>query len=114
MVAEYSFTWTRREAYLNSMKPRVYQKKNFFEIFSAVFYFMQKFPRKSQENNFRPFYFLLFPLVLRTRENNDKNKMTRKINLILHSEAYVNIYILLYLCLWIIFFTIFFISFNFC
>ena len=30
---------------------------------------------------------------LRTRENNDENKMTRKINLILHSEAYVNIYL---------------------
>ena len=31
--------------------------------------------------------------VLRTRENNDENKMTRTINLIWHSEAYVNIYI---------------------
>ena len=33
--------------------------------------------------------------MLRTRENNDENKMTRKINLILHSEVYVNIYKLL-------------------
>ena len=30
--------------------------------------------------------------VLRTRENNDENKMTRKINLILHSEALIYTY----------------------
>ena len=46
-----------------------------------------------KKNECPSLYFLLFPLVLRTRENNYENKMARKINLILHSEAYVNIYL---------------------
>jgi hypothetical protein len=42
----------------------------------------------------RHFIFYLFALALRARANNNENKMTRKINLILHSEVYVNIYLL--------------------